>query len=165
MGILFSAKEIFDIAIQIEKNGAALYRRAAGVAADAGARQELNGLAAMEDRHVVTFTDLKASLIDEAEESAWFDPENEAARYLEAFAQGQVFDLLGSPPESLFRNAVLKDILLYAVGRERDSIVFYLGMKELAPAGLGREKVDRIIKEEMAHVAMLNRRLTQLGAG
>ena len=53
----------------------------------------------------------------------------------------------------------MKDILKAAIGAEKDSIVFYLGMKELVPEKLGKDKLDGIIKEEMAHIKLLSSRL------
>jgi rubrerythrin len=53
----------------------------------------------------------------------------------------------------------MKDILKAAIGAEKDSIVFYLGMKELVPAKLGKDKIDDIIKEEMSHIRLLSARL------
>ena len=45
---------------------------------------------------------------------------------------------------------------------KKDSIVFYLGMKDAIPQGLGRSKVDGIIKEEMRHITTLSRELETL---
>ena len=42
---------------------------------------------------------------------------------------------------------------------EKDSIVFYLGMKEIVPENLGKTKIDQIIKEEMAHIKLLSKEL------
>ncbi|MCK4782284.1 MAG: hypothetical protein KAV87_00935 [Desulfobacteraceae bacterium] len=36
-----------------------------------------------------------------------------------------------------------------AINREKDSIAFSLGMKELVPENRGKEKIDSINKEEM----------------
>ena len=46
-----------------------------------------------------------------------------------------------------------------AILAEKDSIVFYLGMKDLVPEGLGQSRLDGIIKEEMSHINLLSRRL------
>jgi rubrerythrin len=45
---------------------------------------------------------------------------------------------------------------------EKDSIVFYLGMKELVPERLGKNRIDGIIKEEMGHLASLGTELATL---
>jgi len=55
-----------------------------------------------------------------------------------------------------------EDIFRMAIGLEKDSIVFYLGMKDAVPERLGRSKIDRIIKEEMVHIAILSGKLETL---
>ena len=56
----------------------------------------------------------------------------------------------------------LEDILKEAITAEKDSIVFYLGMKEMVPETLGRSRIDAIIKEEMAHINILSKELVAL---
>ena len=46
---------------------------------------------------------------------------------------------------------------------EKESIVFYLGLRDLVPAKLGKDKVERILREEMSHVALLRGQLAALG--
>ena len=57
----------------------------------------------------------------------------------------------------------VEDILRMAIGLEKDSIVFYLGMKAMVPERLGRGKIDEVITEEMGHVDSLSRELETLG--
>ena len=53
----------------------------------------------------------------------------------------------------------LEAILKAAILAEKDSIVFYLGMKDLVPENLGQSHLDNIIKEEMSHIKLLSHRL------
>ena len=53
----------------------------------------------------------------------------------------------------------MQAILKAAILAEKDSIVFYLGMKDMVPDELGQSRLDDIIKEEMAHIKLLSRRL------
>lgn len=162
MSILFTPGEIFDIAIEIERNGAAFYRKAAAHNADAEVRRELTELAAMEDGHEATFTEMKRDLVGNEEQVAWFDVECDAVTYLQNFADGQVFDLTKSPGAFPAATASLPETLRFALDRERDSVVFFLGMRELMPAADGRSKVDSIIKQEMGHITLLGRRLLEV---
>jgi len=162
MSILFTPGEIFDIAIEIERNGAAFYRKAAAETSDAAVRRELSELAAMEDGHEITFAELKRGLVGNDSKTEWFDAEGEAAMYLESFAAGQVFDITKDPNEFAGTLPSLEAVLRFALERERDSVVFFLGVKDLTPAGEGRLKIESIISQEMAHISMLNRRLRQL---
>jgi len=49
-----------------------------------------------------------------------------------------------------------------ALEREKDAIVFYLGLKEAVAENLGRNDVDLIIKEEMSHITYISEELAKL---
>ncbi len=55
----------------------------------------------------------------------------------------------------------MKEILKAAIEAEKESIVFYLGMREAVPGTLGKSRLDDIIKEEMGHIRLLSRELVQ----
>jgi rubrerythrin len=160
----FNADEIFEMAEQIERNGAKFYRRMAEDISDTSVRQLFLDLAAMEDEHEKTFASMRKDLSDQDRKPTVFDPEGEAALYLRALADLSVFDEEGKPefflPEALTDEEKTRTILRVAIGLEKDSIVFYLGMKELVPERLGKKKIDDIIKEEMGHIRLLSNRLS-----
>jgi rubrerythrin len=158
----YNAEEILEMAIQIERNGAKYYRLAAEGADDESSRNLLNDLAAMEDEHEKTFAFMKKNLSEKEKESTAFDPDNQASAYLRAMVEGIVFDVKTGPEKILARQKSLEDILKQAIEFEKDSIVFYLGMKDAVPQRLGGEKVDDIIKEEMRHIGILSRHLSSL---
>ncbi|MFO7964369.1 MAG: ferritin family protein [Desulfobacterales bacterium] len=153
MSFDFNADEVFEMAEQIERNGAAFYRSAAKEITDPEERRLLNDLAEMENEHEQTFAQLRKSLSMKDKESTVFDPMDEAAAYLRALADTRVFFERALDMSSL--EAVLKDAIL----AEKDSIVFYLGMKEMVPSDLGKNKIDAIIKEEMSHIRLLSKSL------
>ncbi len=158
MGIYFSADEILQMAEQIERNGARFYQRAAA-AASKNAREIFVDLANQEIEHEKTFAGMRTGLSDEERKTPVPDPEGTSAAYLQAWADGHVFDVRVDPSEKLTGKETIQEILLIAIGMEKDSIAFYLGMKDAVPARLGRSVVDRIIKEEMSHMARLSRQL------
>lgn len=45
---------------------------------------------------------------------------------------------------------------------EKNSVVFYTGLKEFVPKNADKSKIEDIIKEEIRHIAYLNRRLLEL---
>ncbi len=77
-------------------------------------------------------------------------------------ADGYVFDVTTDPTELFTGKETMEHILQKAIGMEKDSIVFYLGMKELVPERLGRDRIDAIIKEEMNHITSLSKQLAPL---
>ncbi|MFH1673669.1 MAG: ferritin family protein [Pseudomonadota bacterium] len=161
----FNADEIFEMAEQIERNGAKFYRRMAEDISDISIRQLFLDLAAMEDEHEKTFASMRKDLSDQDRKPTVFDPEGEAALYLRALANLRVFDEEGKEdfvlPEDLPEEEKTKKIFRVAIGLEKDSIAFYLGMKELVPERLGKKKIGDIIKEEMGHIRLLSDRLSE----
>ena len=93
MSIDFNADEVFEMAEQIERNGAKFYRKAADKTSDAATKQELLDLAEMEDQHEKTFAAMRSELSGPEMAVTVFDPEGDAGRYLRAMADGHVFDL------------------------------------------------------------------------
>ena len=162
----FNADEIFEIAEQIERNGAKFYRRAAELVPAEDARALLLRLAAMEDRHVSTFAAMHEEL--RKEKPDWLakpfdiDADDQSALYLRAVAEGRIFQLDADPAALLSDGQPLNSILTAAIGLEKDSIVFYLGLKQAVPESLGAAEIDDIIREEMGHVVLLSRQLAEL---
>ena len=152
----FNADDMFEIAEQIERNGAKFYRDAARAVSQDNDRNLLLQLAAMEDNHEETFAHMRADLSAREKSSTVFDPEDEAVMYLRALADTRVFYQKEIDTSSM--EAILKD----AITAEKDSIVFYLGMREAVPDGLGRQRLDAIIKEEMGHIQLLSKELVAL---
>jgi rubrerythrin len=163
MGIYFNADEIFEIAEQIERNGAKFYRYAAQRAEDAATRQRLVKLADWELSHEKTFAAMRAELSDQERQPTAYDPDNQAVMYLRAMADSRVFDVKADPTKLLTGKETLADILQIALGLEKDSIAFYLGMKEIIPERLGKDRIDSIIKEEMNHITLLIEELKAKG--
>ena len=156
MAYEFNADDLFEMAEQLERNGAKFYRTAAQNAQDTKAEKFLRSLAAMEDEHEKIFAALRADLTDKEKASTVFDPAEEAILYLHALVDTRVFF------EKEIDVTSLKEILMSALTAEKDSIVFYLGMKELVPDNRGKQRLDAIIQEEMGHIRMLGKELLGL---
>jgi rubrerythrin len=155
MAYNFSADEIFEMAKQIERNGADFYKAAAANVQSEDEKKFLLGLAQMEETHEKTFADMQKELADKEKASQVFDPAEEAVLYLKALADTRVFFEKKAPGSDM------KEILKSAIETEKDSIVFYLGMKELVPGELGKNRVDNIVKEEMSHIRLLSGKLLE----
>jgi len=162
MALEFSAGEVFEMACQIERNGAAFYRSAAETVRDAARKQKLLDLATMEDEHLAKFTAMLNDLSAQERIESVYDPDNVAAQYLRALADTRVFNVSEDPRETLTGNESLENILLTAIGLEKDSIIFYIGMREMVPDALGKDKIYDIMQEEMGHIVTLTDELHSL---
>ena len=156
MSFEFSADEIFEMAEQMERNGQQFYNAAAAAVQGEGHKKLLLELAGMEVDHEKTFKAIRAELTQKEKQTNVFDPEGDAALYLKALVDTRVFFQKEMDVSSM------EKILKAAIEAEKDSIVFYLGMKNAVPEELGRGRLDDIIKEEMGHVRQLSRELVKL---
>jgi rubrerythrin len=155
--LYFHPGEIFAMAQEIERTGAQFYRAAAEQAALADMRALFLELADMEDDHEKTFAALKKELpLQEGREAPY---DEEAALYLQAWADGHVFAQQAGP---LTGREHQEEVLKIAIGLEKDSIVFYIGIKQAIPPEWGQVKIDAIIKEEMGHIRLLGHKLVSV---
>jgi rubrerythrin len=159
MSISFNAIEVFEIAERIERNSVKFYRRAAEALSDQDLSGILLSLAEFEKEHEETFANMRKQISNKEWDLITFDPENEMTLYLQAIANGHIFDLKKDPGEQLKDKETAGDIFKYAIEAEKNSIIFYLGLKNFVPAEAGKDKVDEIIEEEMGHIVVLNQRL------
>jgi rubrerythrin len=162
MSITFNANEILEMAEEIERNGVKFYTKAAESESDEDTKKMLLELAEMEANHEKIFAAMQTELTDTEKELTTFDPDHEAALYLQAMADGHVFDVKHDPSEQLTGHESVEDIIMMALQAEKDSIAFYLGLKKLVPSDSGKNNVEHIIAEEMAHIATLSGKLSDL---
>jgi len=165
MAIRFNADEVFEMAEKIEVNGAAFYRRAAALhAQDKESVAFLTRLAEMEDEHRATFAAMRAELPERLREETAFDPYLEAGLYLNAMADSHGGEGTPAAADSLTGKESMTDVLRIAIGLEEKSIVFYLGIQDMVPEKLGKDKIGRIIAEEKSHMVTLAGELKKVRA-
>lgn len=162
MPVTFNADEVFEMAEQIERNGAKFYREAATKTADRQVKDMFLRLAAMEDGHLRTFQQMRTTLSDQEKGGTTFDPQGEASMYLQAMADERGFEGMRGRNVKLTGKESTRELLEIAINAERNSILYYVGLKEMIPTEAGREKVDAIIREEVSHAADLRRYLAAL---
>ena len=160
MGMPFNADEVFEMAEQIERNGARFYRSAAEKFPEVN--QLLLELAAMEDNHEKTFAAMRAELSGTESDPLVFDPDDQAQVYLQAMANEHIFNIKSDPVNQLGNLDTPDEVLKTAMGLERDSIAFYTGLKESVSRRAGKDKIDAIIREEINHIAILSQKMEVL---
>lgn len=153
MGFNYNADNIFEMAEEIERNGAEYYRTAAARTDDNEVKELFISLSKMEVEHEKTFADMRSKLAGEMKEQATFDPHGEEASYLKSLADMKIFY------EKNIDMSAPREALKGALDAEKESILFYLGMKGFVPEKLGKEWVDKIIEEEKQHMVLLTNQL------
>jgi len=156
MSIRFNIDEILEMAIRIEVNGRAFYLHAAEIESDKEMVSFFNKLAAMEEQHIKTFERFREDLSDTDKEGQVYDPDGQASMYLSVMADTHGGEGDPQVAKTLTGKESLQEILNIALGLEKQSILFYVGLKDLVRQKHGKDKVDAIIDEEKQHIAQLS---------
>jgi rubrerythrin len=157
--VLFNNYDVLDMALRLERNGISFYGKAA-----AQAPKELSellaGLVQMEQRHEQIFTELRAHLTRQEQQVELSDKEGVAAAYMDSLLHGSiVFDPGFDAAAWLAANPTPADILRRGISFEKDTVLFYLSMREMMPLQASTAKIDQVIAEEKGHVALLTGKL------
>ena len=105
---------------------------------------------------MVIFSQLKKQLPSNLRDDPGLHLDQQKVLYLKAAADSHVFTRHTNPEELLKTCEGPLDVLEIALGFEKDSVVLYTAMKDLVPKSLGRETIDRLIQEEISHIAMIH---------
>jgi rubrerythrin len=150
----FNLGEIFKIAEQIERNGAHFYREAALKFEDnTEVKSLLLDLAVQEDNHEKTFSEILHKVL----KNEGINSEDELTRqYLDAIAGQFVFNKATEECE-LINNMSKQEVFDVAIVKEKDSIVFYVGLKNALISEQDKKSIDLIIEEEQKHLVDLRK--------
>ena len=148
----FSGDEIIEIALQMEESGKLFYERAQVLAKEAKLKDMLAYLAKEEEQHLKTFTKLGEQL------SRQFVPNEryvgEYGDYVKSLINSHIFNL--SEVEDLVAGIKTdQDILRFAIGFEKDSIVIFQEFKNAANKE-GAEVLEKLIHEERNHIKLIS---------
>ena len=160
MTITFSGSELINIAIGIEQRGIAFYDIMAKSTEDAGVRDIFRYLADMERNHI----DIFEGMLGETDK--YKIPEaytGEYSTYLHALVDSAVFTDDAITSEMATRASSDIEALELAIGAEKDSILFYYGLKEALPQP-AQSMVTKIIAEEKSHLSELSELKKKLAA-
>ncbi|MBN1865559.1 MAG: ferritin family protein [Victivallales bacterium] len=160
--MIFNAREVFEIAERIERNGYTFYRKAAESVSERDTKSFLESLANMEEQHEQLFNSLKND-VTETPGSEFPDLDDQLGQYLNSYADGKIFEVAQLPENKIGPESSLEEIFETAIEFERNSVVFFTLIKQTVPESLGKEKIDILIKEEIKHIATLNNHLNSIG--
>jgi len=146
---VFSANEILDMAIKLEKNGEAVYRGAAEKVSNKELVALLLWMADEEVNHADWFAELKLSL-----EQKSLNP------FMEKMGRELFNDLLGDRNFSLrdvdFSSVDdIEDLIAVFIEFERDSVRFYEVLEPFVEDPVALESLKKIIDEENDHIKRL----------
>jgi rubrerythrin len=160
MNVALDAFEVFEIAVQVEQNGAKFYRKAAELFNESDIRNLFIDLADWETKHEQVFQDMGKQLVKLKKKTGTIEPEKKEFDSKLMACLG-VFGTVSEPLHQLKSLEKITDVLKTAIEKEKDSITFYEGLKDFVTTSDDKNKVDDIIQEEMHHIKILNQALKQ----
>ncbi len=152
MASFFHANEIAEAAVEIERKGQAFYLRVAAKAQKEEVRNLFQYLAKEESKHEVIFENLKERL-GEVELPAW-STEDEYATYVDALITSHTL-FNDELVDKYVENATDEVSAIHlAMSFEKDTLLFFIEMKELVPDN-EKKAVQACIEEERLHLRQL----------
>ena len=151
MGIFFSGRELIEIAIGIEKNGARFYDSLTDSTKNLGGQGTYKYLADQEREHAAIFQKMLGSVSEYKPPETYTDQYN---LYLKALVDSLVF-IDDKVVLKMARNVNSDaEAIQIGVGAEKDSILFYVEVRDLVRRS-ERKVVSKIIEEERSHLRQL----------
>jgi len=100
MSMAFNADEVFEMAEEIERNGARFYREAAAKAPNRRSRRCSWAMASMEDAHLRTFHEMRETLTEQEKGERVRVRTTRRRLYLQALADSKGFEGMKSSTQS-----------------------------------------------------------------
>ncbi len=160
----FNAGEVFQVAVEIEKNGLDFYEKAHQAVSDPEIEQLFLALARDEVEHRRQFEALLSGLPAEFKRPTVSDPDNEIDLYIRDLADQHIFSTGEELKGRLAGIRTIEDALKLALQFEKDSVIFFLGMQEATCEGKARDVVAQIVREELQHVRKLSLQMVRCSA-
>jgi rubrerythrin len=154
---MFTAVEVFDLAIQVEANGERYYRFAQSRVIRDPLRELLAWLADQEVQHTGTLQQLKEEACGAA---GSFEQIDGLSRTALRSAMGRHAFSLDELEIHSIRNE--KELLQFAIGFEEDSIQFYEFIAFFISEPRVLAAIDRIRAEELDHKRLLIRKVSEV---
>ena len=152
MGNIFAGSEAVELGIQIERNGKDFYEALAEQSKNLKVRESFSFLAKEEEKHIAAFQEILRKA--EQYEPAQSYP-GEYLAYMNALASDHIFTQKDKGKSTARGIKTDKEAVDMALGFEKDSIIFYEGMKRMVPA-YDQKIIDELIIQEQAHVSKLS---------
>ncbi|MHC4132483.1 MAG: ferritin-like domain-containing protein [Planctomycetota bacterium] len=155
----YSCFEIFQIAEQVERNGAEVYLEAAGKTDDEELSAMFKRLSEWEKQHEQLFAEMKKLISDDLCDKRRFDPRQYMPGNPQALANLAAFAINKDKSEILSKIKNKTEVLKQAIKIEKEAIVFFQGLKKFARDLFTKDQIGMIIKEEKRHVSILEQSL------
>ncbi|NLL39525.1 MAG: ferritin family protein [Clostridiales bacterium] len=144
----YTAEEIIDLAVAIEEEGQEFYDKALQYATGYKLKEALVYLAREERKHAETFRKMGDQLKKDFIPNESYEGEYE--EYLKSIVNSRSFNVKKAE-ETVKELKSDKDILNFALGFEKDSILIFSEFKAFVNDE-GKKVIDKLIEEEKEHI-------------
>jgi rubrerythrin len=141
--------DVFDFAINAEKNGMDFYMKAAKKFADKDLKDLFVKLAKEEAVHLQIFMEFKAKGIDQTLRNPEID------EYIESIVQEGLFPRSETINKRLDQVETVAQAAAIAMAAEKNAILLYSELAKLARDKDQKKFFDKIVKEEKSHIVMV----------
>ena len=152
MAGIFKATDILLAAQEVETRGEVFYNRLVETTADPGLKDLFSFLAKEETKHREIFAKLYER-VGQVELPAWAE-EGEYVDYLKYLLDSHTLFRLGDVNHLRTFMGTPEEAIETAMGFEKDTIMFFLEMREFVPEG-EKKYVQACIDEERSHLRLL----------
>ncbi len=158
MGIMFTSQEIIETAISAEVNSKKFYEEMSKKVKEKEIKKLFEELANIEKAHINDFKSLYDKIKNKKEEIA--GDEEEFSRYMRSYMESWVFKTFEEKKDMVNVNDI-QSILNFAISFERETILFYHGIKDNVSKEASKI-VNEIIKQEIEHIINLDNILKEM---
>jgi rubrerythrin len=151
----FDAYEVFTIAQSIEENTIKFYEKACEMHNKENECDFLLKLADMEKEHKEKYAHMQAQIKKEPVKQTKADLFTDIDLYLKAVLDSESVEGSQFARMLIRGDESLREVLLIAIDLEKETILFYIGLKDLLTNTEDKEVVDKIIQEEKGHIVTL----------
>jgi rubrerythrin len=146
---MFTLRDVLDMAIQIENNGASVYREALKRTTDPALAEMLGWMAEEERRHATYFADIRRKL-----------PLEDDNIVLDELGKLMLESIVGNRSFSLeevdfSKVEAVNELLAIMIAFERDTVAFYGLFRNFLTDDAEQECLDGIVADEKAHIRKL----------
>ena len=159
MAVFFSSTELIDIAVAIEKSGAAFYDALANSAKDKKPRDTYKYLADNEREHIKIFQNMNAGVSEYPSPESYTE---EYADYLGILIDSAVFVNNKAARKMARQVANEAEAIEIGIRAEKDSILFYSAIRDLVRR-TDSKLIGKVIEEERSHLTNLSYLRQSLG--
>ncbi|MDA8123886.1 MAG: ferritin family protein [Deltaproteobacteria bacterium] len=149
---VFDASDIVEVAIRIEENGAAFYRKAAGIVRNSEVKALFLHLAKEEGDHRETFMNLRTAMAPPFSQAEGYD--EQYAAYLHSYVDHILVFNDEALSQEIAKVCDETSAFNFAIQREFESILYYQEIRGLLRPDQ-REAIEKIIAEERKHFMVL----------